>query len=336
MYIARISEQGAARYLIRQSVPDPGGDYLVSRDLFDLGGDPGRFIHYTGRDSFHLDPEIEAAVGRRLGTAGPAELEELFRPFLRPEARRQAEFFSGRYRNFTPRKLSAAEIDYLERRAHLFDKRRLHYLRYGSVSQARLHKAPLKLFLPLLDKSRDELEQYFLSQEAVLEPGEYRQYVYVIFDLQRFFPETAAQVMPEALGQEKLEAKFETEFCRLFDDSSFTAGLHERALIRYLSRYAIMFFDYGFPAASFEEEYIRQFMNRRRTFRFPEKKVEIDEREVIELFGMERRELEGMSAARLTALYRKLVHEHHPDKGGEHDDFVKLTELYRHLRKDKK
>jgi hypothetical protein len=335
MYIARLNDRGTMRYIIRESVPGPTGDCFVSRDLFDLGSDPARFIHYGARGSFYLDPEVEAAVDRQRTTPAIPDPEELFRPYLKAEARREAEFYRPGYRNFTPTKLSGADIEYLERRAHLFDKRRLHYLRYASLSQARLHKAPLKLFLPLLHKSRDELEQLFIAQEAVLEPAEFRQYVYVIFDLQRFFQETAAQVMPEALDQEKLDGIFEKEFCRLFDDASFRAGLAERDLTGYLSRYPIMFFDYGFPAASFEEDYIRRFINDRRAFHFPEKKVVVDDRETAALFGVERVELERMSKADLTALYRKLAHEHHPDKGGEHDDFVRLTELYRHLREKK-
>lgn len=336
MYIARINEYGTVRYVIRESVPAPQLDCFVARDLFDLGSDPVRFIHYSGRGAFYLDPELEAVVARRRISPDETDLEELFLPFLEPAARRQAEFFGAGYRNFSPRKLSAADLAHLEQRTHLFDKRRLHYLRYASLSQARLHKASPKLFLPLLYKSRDELEQFFLVQELVLESTEFRQYVYVIFDLQKFFSETAARLMPEGLDQEKLEEIFESEFCRLFEDPSFGAGLDERALTGYLSRYLVMFFDYGFPAGSFEEEYIRRFMNGRRSFRFPEKKVAVDDREVVELFGVDRAELERMSKASFTTLYRKLVHAHHPDKGGEHDDFVRLTELYRHLRKNKK
>lgn len=336
MYIARIKKHGSINFIVRESVPAADLDYFVSRDLFELGRDPSRFIHYSDRDSFYLDPELEAAVNRELVGTDDTDLEELFWPFIRAEVRRQAEFFGGKYRNFSPRKLSEADIAYLDQRTHLFDKRRLHYLRYASISQARLHKAPRKMFLPLLYKSRDELEQYFLAQEEVLEPTEYRQYVYVIFDLQKFFSETAAQVMPESLDQEKLDAVFEKEFCGLFDDASFSLGLDESDLTGYLSRYPVMFFDYGFQTGSYEADYVRQFMNQRRSFRFPEKKVVIDDQEAAGLFGVERVELERMSKAELTALYRKLAHEHHPDKGGEHDDFVRLTELYRHMRKNKK
>jgi DnaJ-class molecular chaperone len=33
----------------------------------------------------------------------------------------------------------------------------------------------------------------------------------------------------------------------------------------------------------------------------------------------------------LAKLYRQKAHEHHPDKGGDHDEFVRLTEAYEQL-----
>lgn len=336
MYLARVKIRGGIRYIIRESVPDPSGEYFVSQDLFDLGDDPAEFIHYFGRNSFHIAPEVEKIVEQKRAMPAEPDLEELFGPFLQPEVRRQAEFFSNKYRNFVPKKLSEEDLAYINRRIHIFDKKRLHYLRYASLNQGRLHKAPPKMFVPLLYKSRDELEQFFLDQERVLEPTEFRQYVYVIFDLQRFFAETAARAMPEALDQGRLDEIFEPELCRLFDDRSFTVGLDEQALRGYLGRYAIMFFDYGFPTGSFENDYVRQFMGSHRSFSFPNREVDIDDQEAYELFGVTKTELEKMSKTRLTGLYRQRAHEHHPDKGGEHDDFVRLTELYRQIRKTKK
>jgi hypothetical protein len=333
LYIARVNRRGRIRYILRESVPDPTGQYFVSRDLFALGGDPAEFIHYAGGDSFYLDPALDE-IGGRQSSAAVTDLEELFLPFLTPAARRQAEFF--RHRNFTSAKLAAAEIARINRQVHLFDKKRLHYLRYGSLSQASLHKAPLKLFRPLLDKSRDELEQFFLGQEPLLAPAEFRRYVYVIFDLQSSFAETAARVLPEALDQDRLAEVFEREFCRLFGERAFALGLAERELIGYLSRYVIMFFDYPFPAGSFAEDYARQFRDSHRSFSFPPKEAAVSDREAEELFGVSKAELVGMSKKRLTGLYRKLAHEHHPDKGGEHDNFVRLTEIYRRIRKSKK
>jgi hypothetical protein len=336
MYLARVNIRGLLYYIVRESVSDPNGEYFISRDLFDLGEDPTEFIQYLGRNSFIIDPEVEEIVEQKRTLPGGPDLEELFGPFLPLEVRRQAEFFSHKYRNFSPTKLSPADITYINRRTHIFDKKRLYYLRFGALNQTQLLKAPSKLFLPLLYKSRDELEQYFLEQEKVLEPTEFRQYVYVIFDLQRFFSETAAQDRPDALDQGRLDELFEPEFCHLISDHLFTAGLSEQALRGYLSRYVIMFFDYGFAVGSFEDDYVRQFMGKRRSFSYPKREVEVDDQEAQELFGASKVELEKMSKSRLTRLYRQVAHDHHPDKGGEHDNFVRLTELYKQLRKNKK
>lgn len=192
------------------------------------------------------------------------------------------------------------------------------------------------MFRPLLDKSRDELEQFFAREEQVLEGNEFRLYVYVIFQLERFFTESAARVMPEALDKERLEEVFEVEFHTLFEDSSFRAGLGETALQQYLGRYLVMFHDYDFPAGSFLNDYIRQFMNQHRSFSFPEKKAAEVYSEAAGLFGVSEEELRKMDKRDLTALYRTLAHEHHPDKGGAHDDFVNLTEVYQQLVKGKK
>jgi hypothetical protein len=336
MYIALVNNCSKVRYIIRESVAGSGGESFVSRDLVDLGTDPTEFVRYIGRNSFYLDPDLEEIVRQRTLLSDETDLEELFWPFLAPEVQQQAEFVSHRYRGFTPKKLVAEEIAYLQGRVHLFDKKRLHYLRYGSLSQASLYKAPLKMFLPLLYKSRDELEQFFLVQEGVLEPNEFRQYVYVIFDLQRFFSETAARVLPEGLDQDRLAEIFEPEFCKLFADRSFATGLDERTLIAYLSRYVVMFFDYEFPSGSFAEDYARQFRDEHRTFNFPQREVVFGVQEADELFGVSKEGLEKMSKKQLTALYRQRAHAHHPDKGGDHDVFVRLTELYRQLRKSKK
>ena len=336
MYIARLNNPDETRYIIRESVPDPEGNHYICRDLFDLGSEPDAYIIYIGRNAFYLDPDLEEIVSQKKSESDETDLEELFWPFLTPEVRHQEEFFNHHNRKFTPRKLTEADISYIDKQVHLFDKKRLHYLRYGSLSQASLFKAPHKLFLSLLYKSRDEIEQYFLVQENVLEPDEFRQYVYVIFDLQRNFSETAAQVSPEGLDQERLAEIFEQEFCKHFDDQTFSVGLTPCDLTAYLSRYLVMFFDYAFPASSFEEDYAREFRDQHRSFSFPKKGVVLDGQEAQILFGVSKVELEDMSRSQLTVLYRKLAHEHHPDKGGEHDDFVRLTEIYKSILKTKK
>jgi len=337
MYIAQVKKSGQTRFAIRESVSAPQQDWLISRELFDLGDDPAVFIHYAGRDNFYIGSAVAKAVLEKNPGADLDKLDELFYPFLNSEARYRAEYFGGSAASgAASRKLTETDRGRIKNQLHLFDKRRLHYLRYGSLSQTRLHKAPLKMFRPLLNKSRDELEQYFIAQEQVLEPVEFCQYVYVIFDLQKHFTEAVAQSLPGALDRDKLDTAFEEEFCRLIQDRSFFADLGETELAGYLGRYAVMFFDYGFDSGSIEDDFIRQFMNSRRTFRFPESKIEESYEEAGKLLGVSVDELKKMGSRELTKLYRKSAHDHHPDKGGEHDRFVRLNKAYERLLKKKK
>jgi len=336
MYLARVSYKGGIRFIIRESFfPEGGSDYL-SRDLFDLGSDPRRYIHYPGGNAFYLDESIEETL-RAQGLSPPDdELEELLWRFVSPDIRAKLEPFRRSMRTKTGRSLTPEETEQIKTGIHLFDKRRQHYLRYGTISQERLFRSPPQLFRPLLNKSRDEIEQFFLAEERVLEPNEYRQYVYVIFNLQRFFEETAARVMPEGLDQSKVDEVFLDEICRLNNDTGFWAGFSESAWLHdYLQRYVIMFFDYGFGPSSYMDDYLRQFMNSRRTFRFPEKKSKDIMAEASTLFGVPEDELKAMNRRTLTKLFRRKAHEHHPDKGGEHDSFVQLTEYYHILLKSK-
>ena len=97
-----------------------------------------------------------------------------------------------------------------------------------------------------------------------------------------------------------------------------------------------MFYDYDFPAGSFLDDYIRQFMNQHRRGSFPARKVAEAYTEGAGLFGVSEEKLRGMDKRHLTTLYRKLAHEHHPDKGGNQESFVKLTEIYQQIIKGKK
>jgi len=236
VYLASRIDKEKTHFFIRESNPVEGKSYFQSRDLFDLGFNPGNFIEYIEGHAFYINPDVEKKLKEQGVAPSDSELEDIFWPFLKPDIRSRVDQFKHKNQRFTIKKLTKEETEYIENHVHIFDKRRLHYLRYGSLSQARLHKAPLKMFRPLLYKSRDEIEQYFMTQENVLDYTEYRQYVYVIFNLQRFFSETAAHVMPSGLDQEKLDAFFEEESCSLYNDTSFWTGLDENILTQYLSR----------------------------------------------------------------------------------------------------
>ena len=67
MYLANVIIDGRMRFIIRESYRD--GDVFKSRNLFDLGKDPARFIVYPGGNSFYIDDTVLdglSSAGRRL------------------------------------------------------------------------------------------------------------------------------------------------------------------------------------------------------------------------------------------------------------------------------
>jgi predicted 2-oxoglutarate/Fe(II)-dependent dioxygenase YbiX len=53
------------------------------------------------------------------------------------------------------------------------------------------------------------------------------------------------------------------------------------------------------------------------------------------IFGKTKSTLKEMSRHSLARLYRQRAQKLHPDKGGDHDKFVKLTQAYHDLLKTK-
>jgi hypothetical protein len=76
-------------------------------------------------------------------------------------------------------------------------------------------------------------------------------------------------------------------------------------------------------------------MNRHRAFRPPESVV-IGMEEAGRIFGKSREALKKMSRRELSRLYRRRAQELHPDKGGSHEIFLKLTAAYHKLLRAKK
>ena len=59
------------------------------------------------------------------------------------------------------------------------------------------------------------------------------------------------------------------------------------------------------------------------------------QKEAASIFGVGPAELDAMSKAELTRLYRQKAQELHPDKGGEHEEFIALTTAYNELLRNK-
>jgi hypothetical protein len=335
LYLAQEQFKGKTYYFIRESFKD--GDCFKSRELFRLHTDPARYIIYPGGNAFYIDRVVEETLCS-LGVEPSADdMDDIFWPFLKPGIRVALESFREKAKARRTRVgLSQEEKERIRRHVGDFDKRRVHYLRCGQMDQGRIERMPVRLYKWLFRKSRDEIEQHFLTMEQCLKPHEMKIYAYVIFDLQKFFSESCAKKMPQGLDQDKVDRHFLEEICRLNSDASFWAGenvggtLHE-----YLIRYVIMFFDNDYGRDPFLHRRVRDFANGRRFRRAPASKQTVTFDEASSLFGVKKETLRAMTKRGVTRLYRRMAKKLHPDKGGEHDKFIQLTEAYQELLKRK-
>jgi len=268
--------------------------------------------------------------------ADPDILEDIFWRFLRPDIKRALEPFRSREKRHQSNRRKRRQQADPDARVHIFDKRRTHFLRFGGTDQRNLSRLPQRMFNMLHNKSRDEIEQMFMDMERELAVREFKTYAYVIFDLQNYFYESVARSNPQMLNQTKVDEYFIEQVCRLNADPFFWAGMPSKdRLNEYLVRYVLMYFDYDYAPGSFMDEYLRQFTNSRREYRPPYKNSTITSKETCAIFGQTKEELKKMSRAELARRYRQKAQELHPDKGGDHDKFVKLTEAYHGLLQTK-
>jgi hypothetical protein len=325
MYLARLNKQGKTRYVIRQSYA--AGGCMQSRDLFDLGGDPARFIVYVGGAGYYYHDELLDALTDAGAAADPEQLDRLFFEFLDARIQRVIHGFDRSRR----RTAAAAIAGNREPAAspHLFDKRRYHYLRFGHSEQRAIDRVPEKIFRPLHARSRDELEQYFLAEERRLKTHEKAAYVATIFDLNRFVPDPRA----DSALIEQMDAYFVSRLCRLDADARFWAGAPPEGRLRdYLVRYAVIYFDLDPPGRSPWQAYVEDFINRHRAYH-PPMKVRVKTEEAGRLFGLQWKELKILDKRSLSRLYRRLALKHHPDQGGDPELFRRLTHYYKVLLK---
>ena len=329
MYLARLPDKNnGCRYMIRQSYTD--GPCYRSRDLFDLGDDPSRFIIYPGGNGFYIDTAVEDAIVENGVPVSQDDLEPIFLPFLDPYIRRVIDGFD-RKRHSRSLSDTCTPADAI----HLFDRYRLHYLKLGRVDPRGLGCVPDRFYASLQQKSRDEIEYDFIAAERILKPEEMAHYTFQIFDLQRYFSEHFAHSHPEALDPDRMDRFFIKTLCELNGDESFWMGMDEAASLQpHLARYAVMYFDNCFPTRDPFRDFLRDFMNRHRIHEPPES-VQISLAESARLFGVTADTLKKMDCRALTRQYRKLALRHHPDKGGDPETFVKLSAAYDNLLKRK-
>lgn len=332
MYLAEQIIDGKVHYLIRESYEE-GADFK-SRDLFDLGPNPGCYISYPGGNAYYIDDEVCDTLYELGVDPDTDELEDIFGPFMDPRVRRLVDSARQRARGREKRTpMGSDREELLKARVKTFDKRRALYLRCGEVDQGRISNIPVHLFKWVYGKSRDEIEHTFIQMEYRLEPAERKQYMFVVFDLQRFFTESWAKKMPQGLNQEKMDEHFLEELCRLNRDTGLWGETEETECLNdYLKRYAIMFFDHDFGPDTFWRDYIKQFMDARRKHRPPPVRRTVSDEEVSAIFGIKTDALKTMTRRGLDRLYRRMAKQMHPDKGGSHEQFIRLTEAYEELR----
>ena len=329
MYLAEHTIKGRKKYILRDSQYNNETKCWESRDLFDLGSSPWEYIEYPGGNAFYIKESVSEQLAALDVEHDPCELEDLLWPFIRQDIRQKIEPFYCRGKRRVRQK---GKKNLGEEQVLIFDKRRWYYLRCGVTDMRRAGSIPLRYFKALLHKSRDEIEQYLLQLEKSLNSREYKQYVYIVFDLQRHFAGSSLKSVPQALDKDKLDKYFLKDLCSLHHDKYFWTGYKKKKkLHEYLVRYAVMFFDYEFDGGSAWNEYLQNFINSKRFHRSPAPQATVVMTEVVEIFGVTEEDLKTMNKNDLTKLFRQKAHELHPDKGGEHDDFVRLTEAYEQL-----
>ena len=335
MYLARKNIKGVPHYSIRQSYRD--GDHFLSRELVDLGTHPAEYIIYPGGNAFYIDPMIEVQLDQLGVIPHINDLEDIFWQFLDPTIQRALEYFRHREKNVRKGNLTKEKSQKTQPGVHTFDKRRLHYLKFGRMEQGYLWLIPDKVFNILHHKSRDEIEQQFLEMEQQLNPREYKAYAYVIFNINQFFTESFSKKRPQYLKQSDVDGYFIDEICKLNQDRAFWTGMPNKSSLHdYLIRYILMYFDYDYAPRSWVEDYIRHFINSHHDYQMPFNEGSVTMDKASSIFGESKAALKKMNRKELVRLFRHRALELHPDKGGDHEKFVELTQAYHVLLKSKK
>ncbi|QJA05534.1 hypothetical protein FVE67_01415 [Thermosulfurimonas marina] len=317
MYLARKRTPRGFRYSLR--VSEKGDRFWRSREIFDLGEDPARYIRYPGGVTFYVDPELEEELHRRGVETDQWELERLFLRFVSPEIREKLWPYITRSEKKAARP-SRREQMRLQETFHPFDKRRLIFLKFGGFNP-RLLERPLWFLNRLRDKSRDEIEQLLWEMEDRLRPREVVSYIYAAFALWDYFPERLTRFIPEARLQRELDQAFLTALCELARDEAFRMGLSEEEVLReYLSRYVILYFD--------TTEGARRMFEERRAGRWA--RAEALHR-AARYFGLSPETLSRLSRKELLRLFRERAKVLHPDRGGNKEAFVELRAIFEEL-----
>ena len=336
LYIRRTRIRESIKYVLRQSTWD--GRCWNHRDLFQLGDDPSDSIVYVGGSGFYFHEDLEARLEELQVKYTQDQLEKEFFPYLKPHIRRILENFRGNENSAGRwRGMSNEELWEYQKHLHSFDRRRLHFLRVGRIDMGALEGRPWKFLNVILEKSRDEIEHVIENMERVLKPHEMRLYLYTALEIQSYFPNSLLRNHPAALDPEQVDQYFLDELCRLNEDDAFFFGHENRdksALHPYLVKYVCFYFDHFFAHLG-QDAFVREFINRRRAYVAPPAKPALATQDACKVFGISVEKYREMSRRELIQHYRRSAQQMHPDKGGDHEEFVKMTEAYECLMSGK-
>lgn len=292
MYISRRIAPSGYTYNICESYYEP--PFYKSRVLFELGTDPSRFITYYSDVAFSIDLEEELA--KRGIVTDQFELEELFYRFLTPEAKRWVAHSLNR-RSIRSRSTKSFDV----REFHWFDRLRLIVLKLDHRQPKRIINENFPFFASFLNKSRDEIENMLWDMEDRLTFRERIRYLQVIFDL-----------MSTGDSEERDRAFLET-ICHLSRDPAYLMGLESQEVLNcYLSRYIWQYFD------------ILPYRRVPRMYEVLEQTLYEDLSRVLEV---SRETLLSLSKRDILRLFRKKIKELHPDRGGDHEAFIRVRRL---------
>jgi len=308
----------------------------------DLGSDPGDHIEYPGGNSFYVKEALLKKVQEMAERFSEDELEALFMPFLDPHIRRIVERFERPKKSAKPwGALSADEVLKEQKKLHSFDKRRLHYLRFGRVQMEALDRKPFRFLQILSEKSRDEIEAMMERMELVLAPHELRVYVYTAFHLQNHFRHLLTRNHPSALDPEKVDESFVADICRLNRDEQFFRGVapyDHQSLHPYLIKYLILYFDNDFVPGTIWNQYVKDFMWQHQFHQRPKPPSHPppSNDEACRCLEISVEDFKKMDRQKLTRCYRRLAKKTHPDRGGDSRHFVEIKAAYETLLQIKK
>ncbi len=292
MYISRRIAPSGYTYSICESYYDY--PYYRSRVLFKLGSDPTKFITYYSDVAFSIDLEEELA--KQGIKTDQFELEELFYRFLTPSAQRWVTISLNRRRN---KDKPSQSFD--SREFHWFDRIRLIVLKLDHRQPKSILDERLPFFGKLLKKSRDEIENMIWDMEDHLTFRERVRYFYTVFELMSY------------VDTEERDGIFLETICSLSKDPNYLMGLetHE-VLMNYLSRYIWQYFD---------------LLPVRRVPRVYEIGVQEVYEDVSQILNIPVETLFSLSRKDILKMFRIKLKELHPDKGGDHEAFIRLRRI---------